>query len=67
MTGYQKEIMRIVGCDEHTAEQIEEIMRHDIFHSTLDWQTKEEFEDGARKALAAYLVIQPDIIDWMMG
>ena len=29
---------------------IEEIMRHEIFKSTLDWQTKSQLEEGARKA-----------------
>ncbi len=31
--------------------ELEEIMRHDIFHSTLDWQTREELEDAARLAV----------------
>ncbi len=29
-------------------------MREDIFHSTLDWQTREELEQGAREAYALY-------------
>ncbi len=29
---------------------IEEIMRNDIFHSTLDWQTRTELRRGARQA-----------------
>lgn len=31
--------------------RIEEVMRHDIFHSTLDWQTKEELEEAAKTAV----------------
>jgi len=31
-------------------EQIDEIMRFDIFHSTLDWQTKEQIQDAAKVA-----------------
>lgn len=30
--------------------QIEQCMREDIFHSTLDWQTKAQFNKGARDA-----------------
>tara|TARA_Y100000310_G_scaffold189465_1_gene189431 strand:+ start:374 stop:547 length:174 start_codon:yes stop_codon:yes gene_type:complete len=29
---------------------IEDIMRHDIFHSTLDWQTREQLSDAAKEA-----------------
>jgi hypothetical protein len=32
------------------ADEIEDVMRHTIFHSTLDWQTREELHDGAREA-----------------
>jgi hypothetical protein len=46
-------------CDEvmvspQMASIIEQIMRDDIFHSTLDWQTAEELKDGARKAHELY-------------
>ena len=30
--------------------EIEDVMRHDIFHSTLDWQTRAELEGAARQA-----------------
>lgn len=30
--------------------RIENIMREDIFHSTLDWQTREQLADAAREA-----------------
>ncbi len=36
---------------------IEEVMRGDIFHSTLDWQTVEEFEDGAREAVEVLIAL----------
>jgi hypothetical protein len=29
---------------------IEDTMRHEIFHSTLDWQTRAQLERGARQA-----------------
>jgi hypothetical protein len=50
---YEEHIIRIVQCSETEATVVEEIMRSDIFHSTLDWQTIEEFESGAREAYAA--------------
>lgn len=31
-------------------EQIENVMRHDIFHSTLDWQTRGQLHNAARLA-----------------
>jgi len=31
--------------------RIEESMRKDIFHSTLDWQSARQFNKGAREAL----------------
>jgi len=30
--------------------EIEDIMRHSIFHSTLDWQTREQLQTAAREA-----------------
>lgn len=32
--------------------QIENIMREEIFHSTLDWQSAEQLSDAARQAFA---------------
>lgn len=32
--------------------QIENIMRDEIFHSTLDWQSREQLADAARQAFA---------------
>jgi hypothetical protein len=49
---YEKHIIKIVRCSDEEATVVEEIMRNDIFHSTLDWQTVEEFETGAREAYA---------------
>lgn len=31
--------------------KIEEVMRGDIFHSTLDWQTRTQLKNAARKAV----------------
>ena len=39
------EIIRsATDCNEEEVDGIEDIMRHDIFQSTLDWQTREELE-----------------------
>jgi len=44
---YQDLIIRATGCPPADAPEIEEIMRQDIFHSTLDWQTREQLEEAA--------------------
>ena len=47
---YLQLIMETLGCTEEYARAIEEIMRQDIFHSTLDWQTREQLQEAAREA-----------------
>jgi hypothetical protein len=54
-TGYNEIIVQATGCSLPDAEDVEEIMRGVIFHSTLDWQTRDELEVGAR---IAYAVLQ---------
>ena len=52
MTGYIKSISEITGITNIAQlELIEDCMRHDVFHSTLDWQTAEQFRDGALVAV----------------
>lgn len=51
ISGYQDIIMAATGCRPEEASDLEEIMRDDIFHSTLDWQTREQLEDAAREAV----------------
>ncbi len=36
--------------DPKELEELEDIMRESIYHSTLDWQTREELMAGARLA-----------------
>ena len=48
---YQSIIMEATGCTVAEAAELEDIMRHTIFHSTLDWQTKEELQEAAREAV----------------
>lgn len=51
-TGYQELIQEATGVtDLEHIERIEDTMRHVIFHSTLDWQTREQLMQGAREAL----------------
>jgi len=51
-TGYTSVIMEATGCSPVEADRIEDVMRNDIFNSTLDWQSREELEEAARLALA---------------
>jgi hypothetical protein len=50
MNGTTQEIMDMVGCSETDAGMIEHIVREEIFHSTLDWQTAAQFCRAVRKA-----------------
>lgn len=51
MTGYAKIINEATGVsDPGDLAAIEDSMRHDIFHSTLDWQTRAQLMRGAREA-----------------
>jgi hypothetical protein len=43
-------IQEDTGCTAADAPMLEEIMRNDVFHSTLDWQTRAEFRKGAKEA-----------------
>jgi hypothetical protein len=45
---------------ERDAEEIEDIVRHDIFHSTLDWQTKAMLQRGIRQAYEVYLYLEAE-------
>jgi len=57
MTLYQDLIIEATGSNKQDAGHIEDIMRNDIFHSTLDWQTRGQLVRAAKEAvglLAAY-------------
>lgn len=51
---YAALIKEATGCPDNALAILEEIMRQDIFHSTLDWQTHDELMAAARKALVIY-------------
>ena len=48
---YQGLIIEATGVSEKDAGFVEDIMRNDVFHSTLDWQTRAKFVRGARQAV----------------
>lgn len=50
MGPYQSIIIEHLGCCPEDAVMIEDIMRQHIFHSTLDWQSKEKLQRGAKEA-----------------
>jgi len=57
MTFYQELIIKATATNRRDAEYIEDIMRNDIFHSTLDWQSRVQLVNAARaaaKLLAEY-------------
>jgi hypothetical protein len=51
MSMYGELIIKATGCTDAEARDAEEIMRHDIFHSTLDWQPRPLFIKAARLAV----------------
>jgi hypothetical protein len=59
LTGYAASIKAAVPqAADADLYQIEEIMRHDILHSTLDWVPKVQFRKTARLAYEALLEIR---------
>jgi hypothetical protein len=40
-------IMEATGCQREEVSKIYDVMRHGIFHSTLDWQTREQIDEAA--------------------
>lgn len=52
MRFYHQVISEATGyTDPEALETIEDCMHHTIFHSTLDWQTREQLEDAARESV----------------
>jgi len=51
MSFYGKMIVETTGCTEQEAAEAEEVMRRDLFHSTLDWQPAPLFDKAARLAV----------------
>lgn len=55
LPGYQELIREVTEAPLSALGIIENIMRDEVFHSTLDWQSRELFAEGARKAYAIFL------------
>ncbi len=55
---YSQIIVDITGCEPKDADEVQDIMRNEIFHSTLDWQTRAEFKRGAKEALIILLAMR---------
>ena len=49
-TRYHSMIIEDTGCTSEQAHKVEEYMREEVFHSTLDWQTRLQFRNGAKRA-----------------
>ena len=59
LRGYQKTISEAINVtDKRVLNEVEDIMRNDIFHSTLDWQSREVFVQGAKEAYELYFFIK---------
>lgn len=51
MTFYQELISKAIGVsDLKVIDEVEDLMRNVIFHSTLDWQSREQLVQGAIEA-----------------
>ncbi len=51
MSPYRQTIIAATAASGKDVEYIEDIMRHDIFHSTLDWLSRAQLARGARAAM----------------
>jgi hypothetical protein len=49
---YGRDVVALLRCTNEEAVVIEDLMRNEVFHSTLDWLSKQQFNRGARKAKA---------------
>jgi hypothetical protein len=45
-------IQTATGCSREEVAEVENIMRHVIFHSTLDWQSRAQLVRAAKQAYA---------------
>jgi len=50
MSPYLQVIIEATAVSGKDAEYIEDIMRNDIFHSTLDWQSRAQLVRAAKEA-----------------
>lgn len=64
MSAYKAVIVGATGANDKDAALIEDIMRQDIFHSTLDWQTKAQLVKAAKTAKKVLAELRADEPDW---
>ncbi len=50
----------VPGLTQTQYDAIEDTMRHVVFHSTLDWQTRDQLHEGARQAFA---ILSPEELE----
>jgi hypothetical protein len=55
--------MGATGCSTADANRIEDVMRNEIFHSTLDWQKREDLEEAARLAVTVLQQMDRDSVE----
>lgn len=60
MSSYRDIIIKATGVNDENAGYVEDIMREDIFHSTLDWQSREQLVRAAREAVALLKAYRAD-------
>ncbi len=54
LSPYSHLIADATGAPEHLLPLLENLMRDEVFHSTLDWQSAAKLADGARQAYDLY-------------
>ncbi len=47
---YEQDIMTLLKCSHEDAIIVEDLMRNEVLHSTLDWLSEAEFKRAAKKA-----------------
>lgn len=66
LLGYQKSIAEATGCTSEQVSEVEDIMRNDIVHSTLDWLSPKQFNKAAKEAYDLYIYLHsPKGIQYM--
>lgn len=61
---YKRLIIEATSCSEADAAEIENLMRDCIFHSTLDWQTREQLERAAREGQELLKQLRAEDPNW---
>ena len=60
MSLYKQIVIEATAASGKDAEYIEDIMRNDIFHSTLDWLSRAQLVRGARAAMKMLKLYRAD-------